>query len=240
MELERNNMRENNFSFLTSIFPENNPLNNGLPSLLDLSSSKASLFQNPYHFDHRDNHHLPLNGSNILNSQTGFGHFTTELGSSSSSSSNPFQLGVSTPCIDPFEPCSNGFTKDIVSTAYNSSVPFPSQSQNQVMHGLIQSGTAKPFWGNQNLTSSAQPVPQTYLYPPATATSNLRDLGSSKNLPDDHNSCISTVDQKGCQKRSSSSAGQKKRKRIHMIRKASKVQKKSNVIKGQWTPQEDR
>ncbi|PON52486.1 Octamer-binding transcription factor [Parasponia andersonii] len=232
-------MRENNFPLLSSLFPENPLNNNGLPSL-ELFSSKALFQSNPYHFDHRDhNHHqLPLNGSNILNSQNGFRHFNSDQ--SGSSSSNPF-LGVSTPCIDSFVPYTNGFSKDL--SAFNSSVPFPSQSQSGVMHGLVQSST-KPFWGNQNLISDQPAVPETYdLYPSSTAaTLNFRDVGSARNLPDDHVSCISTDDKKVCRKKSSSSSsvGQKKRRRIHMIRKAGKVQKKSNVIKGQWTPQEDR
>ncbi|XP_062103428.1 transcription factor MYB98-like [Humulus lupulus] len=210
MQLDsRFTMRFNNFAFLTNPLPEN-PLNNGFAPTLELSSYH-------HHFDqhHVDNHdEAPLNGS----SQHGLGHIMTK-----SASSTPF-FGVSTPNVS-FE------------TAYSkSSLPFSSQNQNGILHGLAQNG----------ITTTE---PQTYVYaaPEPPVTLNFRDLGSAKNMADNHLSCITTPDsvpgQKGLQKRSSASFvghGLKKKKRTHMNRKAGKVQKKSNVIKGQWTPQEDR
>lgn len=127
------------------------------------------------------------------------------------SSSDPL-YGIQAPWV------SEGFLKDF--NAYASTL-FASDGNNGNMHG---------FESSQN--NLVQPMAgQSQIYLPL----NIKELGSANvRLADDVSiSCITL--ENGYQSR----AYQKKRKRVH-IRKASKVQKKHNIIKGQWTPQEDR
>jgi myb proto-oncogene protein len=127
------------------------------------------------------------------------------------SSSDPL-YGIQAPWV------SEGFLKDF--NAYASTL-FASDGNNGNMHG---------FESSQN--NLVQPMAgQSQIYLPL----NVKELGSANvRVADDVSiSCI-TLDN-GYHRR----AYQKKRKRVH-IRKASKVQKKHNIIKGQWTPQEDR
>lgn len=102
---------------------------------------------------------------------------------------------------------------------------------NANMHGF-ESSSVGLVWDNpqNNLVQPmAGQISQIYL-----PLNNIQELGSANigRLGDDV-SCITL--ESGYHRR----AYQKKRKRVH-IRKASKVQKKHNIIKGQWTPQEDR
>ncbi|KAM6548721.1 hypothetical protein CsatB_020397 [Cannabis sativa] len=233
MQLDsRVTMRANSFIFLTN--PPNNttrvlenPLNNGFLPTLELSSYHNHHFDDQQHHADKNHDEVPINGS----SQRGFGHFMA-----TSASSGPF-YGVSTPTNShvSFESAYSSSSSSAVS-------PFPSQNQNGVLHGLACSGTTtaeSQFYGYQASTGSSPVQP---------GTLNFQNLGLAKIVADDHFSCMTTAasapatgDQKELRKRSSSSVvvghGLKKKKRS---RKASKVQNKSNIIKGQWTPQEDR
>lgn len=233
-------MKDTDFPFFHNLFHGSSlkpevigGANNGLIFPLGPSPSPKgnNLFQNPFlNFD-----------QNLLLNVSNFGHFTTQ-----GSSPSPL-LGLSnTSNIESFhESYTNNVgvvsSKDLnIANVFNS-LPLAPPSHNGILHGLP---STKPFWDSNQ--SSIHQAPGQPPMPTYSSSLNFRDLGSTKantNLPDPdddiHVSCITTPDQKGQQQKRV--AGQKKRKRMHIMRKASKgAQKKSNVVKGQWTPQEDR
>lgn len=230
MELLDTNSRED-FPFFASAFSDNPSkqqpeliYDNGFP--LESSSYKP-LFQNPHHFNHH-HHQLPQNGSN-LNFHTSLDHFFPEGGSSSSI---PI-FGVPTPSIDPFEAYTNGFSKDF--GAYNSSSSLSSPSMplaSDRQKGIFMHS----FHPSTGITDHHQEIPvqtmaKTQIYPPLS----FREFGSTSAKLTNELSCITAA---AAETRFQKRVG--KKKRIHVMRKASKAQKKSNIIKGQWTPQEDR
>ncbi|KAF3444639.1 hypothetical protein FNV43_RR14332 [Rhamnella rubrinervis] len=215
MDFVTNSSRED---FALSFY-DHNPLKP--PQLCN--NNEFSLESSNSHHDHR--HQLLPNGSN-LNFQS-FDHdhnFTIQGGSSS----NPF-IGVPNPCIDPFDAYTNGVPMDFNAN----SMPLLASDSTQnglFMHGNFHTTTAKAI-SDYHPEIQAQSLAQTQLYP----SLNFRELGSDSTtkLPaDDQLSCVTA--QTRLHKRVA-----KKKRPLHM-RKASKVQKKSNIIKGQWTLQEDR
>lgn len=112
-------------------------------------------------------------------------------------------------------------------------MPFLASDSTQnglFMHGNFHATSTRAI-SDYHPEIQAQSLAQTHLYP----SLNLREFGSASatKLPaDDQLSCITA------QTRLHKRVARKKRP-LHM-RKASKVQKKSNIIKGQWTLQEDR
>lgn len=194
------------------------------------SSSSSSLSDNNPSKHQPDQLICNSNGFNIPLFQNSHCHFNHQNCGSDlnfqclgGSSSIPDHFGVLTPSADPFEAYANGFSKDF--GAYGSSsppsVPLASDGQNGLfMHGFYQAQST---------------VAKNQIYPPLS----FREFGSATNaklMMTNELSCITAAaaDQTRFHKR----AG--KKKRMLIIRKASKVQKKSNIIKGQWTPQEDR
>lgn len=209
-------------------FSDHNPLKPSEPcknhgfSLEELSNPSKRLFQTTHHDD--DHHQLLQNGSN-LNFQSFDDHNFTIQGSSS----KPF-FGVPNPCINPFEGYTNGFSEDF--NSYPSSMPSASDSQNGIfMHGNFHGTSTRAISGyHPEIPGHSSSQPQ--LYP----SLNFQEYGSASTtkLPAD--------DQLPCraeQTRQHHKRVGKKKRPLH-VRKASKIQKKSNIIKGQWTPQEDR
>ncbi|GMN42535.1 hypothetical protein TIFTF001_011745 [Ficus carica] len=207
--------------------------------------------------------------SNLSSSpQINLGHFITDSlfalpNNSTSNNNNNIFHGVVSSSSSSSSSSKGGhdlnIDRNFASSSYGHPLARPS-AQNGILHGIPSS---KPYWGSQALMIQApqqQPahVPHHHHHHHQTNVTNpsltlIKDLGSTKgNLPvsdpdhdphdhdldkNNHASCISTPDQKGQQKRSV--AAQRKRRRLTVVRKPTKAQKKPSVVKGQWTPQED-
>ncbi|XP_031249852.1 transcription factor MYB118-like [Pistacia vera] len=130
------------------------------------------------------------------------------------SSKNPF-FGVSKPSFDPFEVYTNIFSADHVVDC----TPLIPNAANGLLHG--SDGSA--FW--------AQSVPETQIYQPI----KFQEFGSAAARLPDEVSCI-TGDQNATYHQK---VDQKRYKRIQ-TRRGGKPPKKHNLIKGQWTAQEDK
>ncbi|XWS40724.1 hypothetical protein CRYUN_Cryun17cG0019900 [Craigia yunnanensis] len=221
------------FPFLSSLFSDNNSnstfkpdFGNGFLSLADgsgSSSSKGLL----YNFILRDhNHHSTpnVNNASLLNPHH-FHQFSID-----ESSKNPF-FGVSSTCTDPFEPNSNGFSNEL--NAYIPSLPLAPDGT--VNNGLFQGFQSEGSWDfSQNKASAHQPLPETdQSYHQPRDFQDQQPPVTAKLA--DEVSCV-TADQNGF----GDKVDQKKNKRFFQTRTCSKALKKTNIIKGQWTPQEDR
>ena len=214
------------FPFLSSVFSDNSifkpDFGNGFFPLGDGSGSSSSkgLLHNFILPDH--NHHSTpnVNNASLLNPHH-FHQFSID-----GSSKNHF-FGVSSTCTDPFEPDSNGFSNDL--NAYTPSFPFaPDDTVNNGPFQGFQSEGCCDF--SQNKVSAHQPLPE-------TDQSYNQPLNFQDQQPPmtaklaDEVSCV-TADQNG--------VDQKNNQRFFQTRRGSKALKKTNIIKGQWTPQEDR
>ncbi|XVF16384.1 hypothetical protein REPUB_Repub10bG0026800 [Reevesia pubescens] len=228
------------FPFLSTLFPDNNfnstfkpDFGNAFfPPLPDSSSSSSkgllhNFILNP---DQHHNHHYST--PNVNNNPHHFHQFSID-----GSSKNPF-FGVSSTCTDPFEPYTNGFSNFL--NAYIPSLPFaPDHDHGTVNNnGLFQ---VEGCWGFSKNKVSAQPPPlpetdQSYDHQPLNfqdqqppVTAKLADEVSCVTA-DQTNGFQDKVDQK------------KNNKRFFQTRRSgsSKALKKHIIIKGQWTPSEDR
>ncbi|CAL9014630.1 unnamed protein product [Prunus brigantina] len=262
MELETNLKELDNFPFLSSLFSDSStPMklkpehpsntNNGINSLHpQLSSSSPPppnckpLFSSLVpHFDphhqhlhlHHHHHHHPLHESHLnLNSHSHddfktssdhINHFSTIEGSSS----NPF------------------------SEIYYNTNPHDFVAVPLAPDGIGFHGARGSYWGahhhhhldGQEIPDDqAQMGPQSCIQLPPLI--NFGELGSSSamaiSLPSDEVTCnsSSSTEIEFCKRLSADD--QKKTKRLCMRRPTSSkvLQKKPSIIKGQWTPQEDR
>ncbi|XP_021299322.1 transcription factor MYB118 [Herrania umbratica] len=220
MEFETS-LRED-FPFLSNLFSDNSPLKpdfgNGFP--LDGSSSSKGLLHNFILPDH--SHYSPsVNNGPLLNPHH-FHQFPAE-----GSSRNPF-FGVSLTCTDAFEPYVNGFPNDL--NAYIPSLAFAPDGVNNNV--FLQGFQSEGCW------DFSQKVPPQPLQPETQTTYQpliFQDQeGPVAAKVADEVSCV-TGDQNGYQDK----VDQKRDKRFQ-TRRCYKAPKKSNIIKGQWTPQEDR
>lgn len=194
---------------------------------LPSSSSSKGLFHSlqVHHYDHHHQnhqylHHFPINGSDSINPQH---HNFSIDGSLQSLISGMNMPASSQSCnFDPnFEPnfLGNEFSKD---HTFENGAKF--------MHGLLGSGAVwTNFPGNF--------LPQISQLPNSNNNNSIihqAALGSASMFLDHEASCI-TADSSGFNDQN------KKKKRVLQIRKENKPPKKlPNIIKGQWTPQEDR
>ncbi|XP_022752240.1 transcription factor MYB118-like [Durio zibethinus] len=221
------------FPLLSSLLSNNNSssfkpdFGNGFFPLVDGSSSSKGLLEN--FILHDQNHHLTpnVNNASFLNPHH-FHQFFID-----GSSKNPF-LGVSSTCTNPFEPFANGFSNDL--NAYIPSLPFAPESST-VKDGLFQGFQTEGCWDFSQNKAPAQPlteIDQIYHHQPL----NFQDQQPpvTAKLADEV-SCVTADQNNGLQDK----VDQKKNKRFFQSRRSgSKALKKTNIIKGQWTPQEDR
>lgn len=183
-------------------------------SLAGSNSSNALVPNNVHHFDHA----VPFNGSNLNP------HHVDHVNLVGSTSN--LLAGIQTPYVDPMSFFANEFYSDF--NAYASSVFVP-DGKNGNMHGL-ESDVSLGLRDNPqfNLVHS---VAQTEAY----VHLNTQQFGSANGSLAENMSCTAAETNKYLSK-----VDLKKQQRLHM-RKASKARKKyDNIIKGQWTPQEDR
>ncbi|OAY29491.1 transcription factor MYB98 [Manihot esculenta] len=221
MELDRK-LREE-FPYLSSLlsdFPLKHEIESGFSSHEAPFSSNKGLFQSIHHLDHH-NLHLP----SPFNSQYHLDHFTIE-----GSSKNPF-LGVSATCIDPLEPLPNGFSSDL--NAFVSAALLPANGgesgyDHRPLHGSLQRRSFGDY-NPQKFDEANDPLGQKLTYHHQSL--NMRSMNLAK-LPDEV-SCITGDNGYGKE------ADHRKDQRFQ-IKKDGKVHKKAQIIKGQWTPQEDR
>ncbi|XVE67900.1 hypothetical protein DITRI_Ditri09bG0025100 [Diplodiscus trichospermus] len=225
------NFRED-FPFLSSLFSDHSTFktdfgNGFVPLGGDVSGSSSSFKGLLHNFilpdQHNHNNSTDLNAS-VLNPY----HF--HQFSNDGSLKNPF-FGVSSTCTDPFEPYSNGFFNDL--NAYIPSLPFA--PDDTVNNGHFQGFQSDGCWEfSQNKDSAQKPLPETDQSYHQTLNFQDQPPPVAVKLTDEL-SCV-TADQNGYQ----SKVDQKKNKRFFQTRRGSKAIKKTNIIKGQWTPQEDR
>ncbi|XP_041005509.1 transcription factor MYB118 [Juglans microcarpa x Juglans regia] len=214
------NFRED-FPFLSNLFSDDNTppkpeLTDGF-SLEPSASCKDSLFDDLHgHFDH-----FPLTGSN-LNPHDHGDHFNVE-----GSTSNPLSGIRECPCTDPCEAYANAFLNDFTASL------FASDSTNENMQGFESSYLS--FWDNPDQKNLVQPTTggQSHIYLPLNIQEH--DGPSNGRFADDI-SCITAENEYNRKL----AVQRKIRKRAEHMRKAGEVQKKPSMIKGQWTPQEDR
>ncbi|GAV67951.1 Myb_DNA-bind_6 domain-containing protein [Cephalotus follicularis] len=209
------------FPFLSSLLSDHqNPflkpdqLTNGLASLEAPSNSNKGLF---YNFHHHLDHSL-IDASPILNP-----HHLNQISIEESSKDTFF--GISSTCTTPFEPyISNDL--NLIAQAY---IPCVPDGGSTLLHGL-QSGEIRDYPQKYVVD---QPLAQTHIYDPPI---NSKDqLGSGSARVADEISCI--TGENGCHEKVDQKRSTTKRMQN---RKGNKNQKKKNIIKGQWTSQEDR
>lgn len=201
------------FLFLSSLFSDTPPKPTNVFSL-GASSSKGS-FDNLHHFDQ----YSPLisNGSNLNP------HHIYQFSCEGTSSSNPLS-GVQTPYSDPFDQAyANGFLKDPNAHAFSLFAP---DGKNGNMHDF-ESSLGHWDYSQNNMVL---PRAQSQIY---YLSLNVQEPASANGRYVDDVSCITAENVYD------GIGDQKKRSPVH-TRKADRVQKKTNIIKGQWTPQEDR
>ncbi|KAJ4729251.1 transcription factor MYB98-like [Melia azedarach] len=203
------------YPFLVSLFSDSlfkSDLENGF-SFLENSSSKVGLFHNL----HTSVDHGLIN--ECFSSPDQLNRFSPE-----GSSKNP-TFGISTPSFDAIEAYTNGVSGS--GNGFNSTHLMPNGA-NGVLHGS-ESGR---FW-DYSQKFSAQPASETQIYQPVM---NYPQCGSSSTarLPDEI-SCITGENAY----HQDLKADQKRYKRMH-VRRERKLPKKNSIIKGQWTPQEDK
>ncbi|XVF14078.1 hypothetical protein REPUB_Repub09cG0025900 [Reevesia pubescens] len=227
------------FPFLSSLFSDNNSNSTFKPDfasglfspLADASSSSSSskgLLHN-FILDPDHNHHSTTPNANNASSLSNPHHFYQF--SLEGSSKTPF-FGVSSTCTDLFEPYTNGFSNDL--NAYVPSLPFAPDHGSTVNNGLFQGEACWDFSQNK---ASAQPLhetDQTYHHQPL----NFQDQQPpvTAKLADEV-SCVTADQNNGYNQ---DKVDHKKNKRFFQTRRGSKALKKTNIIKGQWTPSEDR
>ena len=180
-------------------------------SMAGSNSSNALVPNNVHHFDHA----VPINGSNLNP------HHVDHVNLVGSTSN--LLAGIQIPYVDPISLFANEFYFDF--NAYASSV-FAPDGRNGNMHGL-ESDVSLGLRNNPQNNPEAQTEAYLLL--------DTQQLGSANGSLAKNMSCTAAETKKYLSK-----VDLKKQQRLHM-RKASKARKKyDNIIKGQWTPQEDR
>ncbi|XP_022741898.1 transcription factor MYB118-like [Durio zibethinus] len=230
------------FSFLSSLFSDNifdstfkPDFGNGLfPPLPDgsssssASSSKGLLHNFILNPDHTEQSTPNVENASLLDNPDHFNQFSID-----GSSKNPF-FGVSSTCTDPFEPYSGGFSTDL--NAYIPSLPFaPDDGVNN--NSIFQGFESEGCWDFSQNKASAQPLPETdhsYHQQPPNFQDDQQPPMTAKLA--DEGSCV-TADQNGNYQ---DKVDQQENKRFSDARKVSKPIVKTDIIKGQWTPEEDR
>ncbi|KAL5796995.1 hypothetical protein ACOSQ2_001815 [Xanthoceras sorbifolium] len=200
------------FPFLSTLLSENHPMN------LDLENrfSGKMLLQNLVKNNNLDHncHDLPINNLS-LNSHN------PDLSAGEGSSMNPFS-GVAKTGFDLFKAYANGISADF--KAYHST-PLVSNGANPVLHGSEGTG----FWDYpQKFGDHA--VSEAPMYLPMSFEDQYR---STRRTVADEDSPISERDayrQK---------VDEKRLKRING-RRSFKLERPTDIIKGQWMPREDR
>lgn len=210
--MELDSSFRDDYPFISSLFSDN-LFRSDLEngfSSLENPSSHGISFHN-----HHNNHDCGLISESTFSNPRYLNRFTIE-----GSSTGP-PLGISATSFDPLEVYSNGFLG--TENAY-ASTPLVPTSTNEVLHGPERRG----FW-NYSRNFSAQSKPETPNFQPILM--NFQDYGSSSAKLPDELSCVTGEN--------AHNQDQKRYKRVLMKRER-KLPKKNNIIKGQWTPQEDR
>ncbi|XP_041006823.1 transcription factor MYB118-like [Juglans microcarpa x Juglans regia] len=221
------------FLFFSSLFPDQSlsepELKNGF-SLENSNSSSKDLSDNLHHIDNS----FPLisTGSDLNPHLHVDDHFNVE---GFITDPNP---GIQAPCPDQYLACeayeSHEFLKDFNANYASSSTLFASDSKNGNMHGFETSSLG--LLDNIPHQNFVQPIAQTQIYLPLKIIQ--QPASANGNFADDI-SCI-TAENGYYNYRQILADQDIKRKRVLHIRKASRVPRRPTIIKGQWTPQEDR
>eukprot|EP00257_Ricinus_communis_P006286 XP_002521444.2 transcription factor MYB98 [Ricinus communis] len=191
-----------------------------------------------YHQNLDDHHHqrqlLPINNyGSSFNS-----HHLNNLDLFTIEGSSKNQIfGISGTCIDPLEAVANGLSFSATNQHHLNAFPassalLPGDGGNRPLHGL-QRGLLSEDNCPQKMTEAHNSFDQNQMY----ECLNFEDMGlimmsGANKVTADEVSCI-TADN-GYNKK----VDQKKDKKSQ-VKKDGKVHKKSHVIKGQWTPEED-
>ncbi|KAJ4831486.1 hypothetical protein Tsubulata_004716 [Turnera subulata] len=205
--------------------------------LLDGSSSLPTkpLFQNNSYNHHHHHHHLPcFNGPTLNPPLMNLDRLIIE-----GSSKSPF-FGIPETCIDPLEALASGFSSDdlINPFAPPSSVPSLLSADDaggdrtdSILHALQR----RPAWDEyQQQKIQADPFDPRQISDKPLEFEQDTPLMVTKTLDNDV-SCV--IAENGRQHKRIDC---RKDKKLLQIRKETKIHKKPNLIKGQWTPQEDR
>nr|WRO64667.1 MYB transcription factor protein [Rosa persica] len=253
MELEAS-IREENFPFLSALFsgmkPKPHPGNLDLntcffkPYSPDGDYKPNTLFENPSHFENQASRGIDLNYSDQYHQSSPLlrgNHFdgTTVEGSSS----NPF-CGIDLATMEgfnPFDACynqpyhhhhPNQQANDVNVFPYAPAVSAVSyaDSQKAVMHG----GWGHQDHHNNHQIPDLQPLPvaaQAASYVQLPPLVNFQDIQSATpgvTLADEYSRSITPL------------ANDLRKKKRHYMNKTSKEEREVMIIKGQWTPPEDR
>nr|WRO64662.1 MYB transcription factor protein [Rosa persica] len=262
--------REGNFSFLSTLLsgmkpephPENVDLNTRLfkPPSPNGDYKPNTLFENPFHFENQDSRGIDLNysdqchQSSPLLSGNHVGGTTVE-----GSSSNPF-CGVDLATIkgfnQPFNACYNQADNPNLQSNDVNIYPYAptaaasfAGSQKAVMHGewgdyddaprhrpQDQYHHQMPDYHHHHQMPAVQPLPE------ATQATSCVQLPPLVNFQEFESATprvmLPSADEYSCNIiPKQNELGKKKR---HYTKKASKDGREAMIIKGQWTPQEDR
>ncbi|KAG6793482.1 hypothetical protein POTOM_002691 [Populus tomentosa] len=220
--MELNTMLRDEFPFLSSLLSEYNlnPEGTNDFSLEEALSSKG-LFYNFHHLGYG-------HPTNITPPYLDLDHFTIE-----GSSQNPFS-GISGTYIDParLDSLASGFSSHDLN-AYAPTVPLlPAGCGDRLLHGL-QRGPVRDH--DYQKISGARSLNQKEMKEQRGFEEIGRTRTANNGVSTDEASCVSTEDSKHHKQVNH----HRKAKKL-LPEKDSKVHKKSQVIKGQWTPQEDR
>ncbi|KAG6716032.1 hypothetical protein I3843_04G025500 [Carya illinoinensis] len=229
-------MDADDFLFLSTLFPDQSDLSK--PELKNgFSFENSNSFKEEYLSDnlhHIDNSFPPFSGSDLNPHDDHVDdHFNVE---GFITDPNP---GIQAPCPDDQYPAceayeSHEFLKDFNANYASSTILFASDSKSGNMHGFETSSLG--LLDNIPHQNFVQPITQTQIYLPLKIIQ--QPASANGNFADDV-SCITA--ENGYYNYRKLLADQNiKRKRVLHIRKASRVPRKPTIIKGQWTPQEDR
>ncbi|KAJ8750306.1 hypothetical protein K2173_014221 [Erythroxylum novogranatense] len=203
------------FPYLSSLlieYPLKHELTNGLS--LEAPSSKQALFHNFHQLSHLAN--IDDGQSSSFNAR-----FLDRFNSIEGSSKNIF-AGISETCIDPVQALVSEFSGDL--SAYLS-VSFSPDVAEKLLHDF----QSKPFWDCPEKPEDTC-FDEEQMHQPLTFE-DFRLINSR--VPTDDSSSV--TEKNDHQKR----VVQKKDKRLQ-VKKHSRPCKNINIIKGQWTPEEDR
>ncbi|XVF58050.1 hypothetical protein PTKIN_Ptkin07bG0031500 [Pterospermum kingtungense] len=236
MELDTS-FRED-FPFLSTLSSENtssDPLKpgfeNGLFPLAGGSSSSCSssakgllhnFILNP---DQNQHSTLDVNNTPLLDPQD-FHQIPVD-----GSPKNPF-LGVSSTCTDHLEPYTSGFSSDL--NAYIPSLPFAPDGGSSTNDHLFQGFQAEGCWDFSQNKASVQPLSETdqsFHHQP------MEFQDQQPPVTTDEFSCVTADQNNGFEDKVDENEDQ----RLFQTRRSgSRAHKKIDIIKGQWTPQEDK
>ncbi|KAE8706705.1 Transcription factor MYB98 [Hibiscus syriacus] len=240
------------FPFLSSLFPENNASSSFKPpefngsnfslagdaSAPSASSSKSIVHNFILNQDRDACNSTPgaTNNGSLPKNPNHFHQFSVD-----GSSKNSF-FQDSSACSDPFvEPyTTGGFSSDL--NAYIPSLSFTVPDHGTPSNnGLIfQAFQTQPCWDFSQNKPSAQPL----LSPPENE--NRQSYQQQEQTPPyvaaklgEEVSCV-TADQNGNNNRNKVDENDNNNRRLHKSKRVIRDVNKTNLVKGQWTPQEDR